>query len=89
MTMPGSITSTEEPSRTRGKRSSRRHEPESRHIVEAKVPTAAEALDRITIPKEAIERISEVITPGSSLVVSDQGLGRETGRFTDFIVETR
>ena len=41
------------------------------------------------MPKEAVERISEILIPGSSLVVSDQGLGRETGRYTEFIVVTR
>jgi hypothetical protein len=48
--------------------------------------TAAEALGRIQIPQEAVERISELLIPGSSLVVSDEGLGRETGRYTEFIV---
>jgi len=51
--------------------------------------TAAQALDRIQFPKEAIDRISELLIPGSSLVVSDDGLGRETGRGTEFIVLTR
>ena len=51
--------------------------------------TAAEALDRIQFPKEAVDRISELLIPGSSLVVSDDGLGRETGRGTEFIVLTR
>jgi hypothetical protein len=27
-----------------------------------------------------------LLIPGSSLVVSDEGLGRETGRYTEFIV---
>jgi L,D-transpeptidase catalytic domain len=48
--------------------------------------TAAEALDRIAMPKEAVERISELLIPGSSLVIADEGLGRETGRYTEFIV---
>jgi hypothetical protein len=30
-----------------------------------------------------------MIIPGSSLIISDQGLGDETGEGTDFIVETR
>jgi len=51
--------------------------------------TAAEALERISFPPEAVERISELLTPGSSLVVSDHGLGRETGRYTEFIVLTQ
>ena len=49
-------------------------------------PKAAEALNRIQMPQEAVERISELLIPGSSLVVSDEGLGRETGRYTEFIV---
>ena len=48
--------------------------------------TAAQALDRIPLPQEAIDRIGELLIPGSSLVVSDEGLGRETGRYTEFIV---
>jgi L,D-transpeptidase catalytic domain len=48
--------------------------------------TAAEALNRIVMPKEAVDRISELLIPGSSLVIADEGLGRETGRYTEFIV---
>jgi hypothetical protein len=63
-------------------------EPAAAH--DGKAPsTAAEALDRINLPPEAVERISELLTPGSSLVVSDHGLGRETGRYTEFIVLTQ
>jgi lipoprotein-anchoring transpeptidase ErfK/SrfK len=51
--------------------------------------TAAQALDRVTIPPEALERISEMMTPGASLIISDKGLGGETGVGTDFIVLTR
>ena len=46
------------------------------------------ALDRIEIPQDVVERISELLTPGSSLVISDHGLSGETGRGTDFIVVT-
>jgi hypothetical protein len=48
-----------------------------------------EALARIQIPQEVIDQISQMIVPGSSLIVSDQGLGEETGEGTDFIVVTR
>jgi len=59
-------------------------------IYSSKPPSsAAEALNRIQFPKEAVDRISELLIPGSSLVVSDEGLGRETGRGTEFIVLTR
>lgn len=51
--------------------------------------TPHEALARIQIPQDAIDRISALIVPGSSLIVSDQGLGEETGEGTDFIVVTR
>jgi hypothetical protein len=51
--------------------------------------TAAEALDRIQFPQEAVDRISELLIPGSSLVISDAGTSHETGRGTEFIVLTR
>ena len=46
-------------------------------------------LARIEIPPDVVEALSELIVPGSSLVVTDQGLGGETGEGTDFIVVTR
>ncbi len=46
------------------------------------------ALDRIEIPQDAVDRISELLTPASSLIISDNELSRETGRDTDFIVVT-
>jgi lipoprotein-anchoring transpeptidase ErfK/SrfK len=55
----------------------------------APLPTPQEVLARIEIPQDVIDRISELMAPGSSLVVSDQGLGDETGGGTDFIVVTR
>jgi hypothetical protein len=48
-----------------------------------------DALAHIQIPQDVIERISQLIIPGSSLIVSDQGLGEETGEGTDFIVVAR
>jgi hypothetical protein len=50
------------------------------------VAAAEAALDRISIPKEALERITEVVLPGSSLIISDEALSRETGKDTDFVV---
>ncbi|HEX6001346.1 MAG TPA: L,D-transpeptidase family protein [Hyphomicrobiaceae bacterium] len=47
---------------------------------------AKTALDRIAIPQEAAERISELVAPGASLIVSDEKLSRETGKATEFIV---
>ncbi len=71
-------------------RRGRREEPVERPLGELPPPqTPAEALARIEIPQDAIDRISALMVPGSSLVVSDQGLGEETGEGTDFIVVTR
>jgi L,D-transpeptidase catalytic domain len=47
------------------------------------------ALNRIEIPQDVFARISDLITPGSSLIVSDRGMSDETGSDTDFIVEMR
>ena len=50
----------------------------------------AEALDRISIPQDAMARITEALTTGASIVVSDQGINQgETGEGTDFIVSLR
>jgi lipoprotein-anchoring transpeptidase ErfK/SrfK len=59
--------------------------------VEAAGPTETpeQALARIDIPPDVIDQISQLIVPGSSLVISDHGLGPETGSGTDFIVVTR
>jgi len=53
------------------------------------VSTAAAALDRITLPPEAIEQISALLSPGASLIVSDNALSDETDIDTDFVVLTR
>jgi lipoprotein-anchoring transpeptidase ErfK/SrfK len=57
----------------------------------APVPDSpAEALDRLTIPAEAKARITEALSTGSSIIVSDQGIAAgETGEGTDFIVSLR
>jgi hypothetical protein len=50
----------------------------------------AEALDRLTIPADAMARIVEALSTGGSIIVSDQGIGGgETGEGTDFIVSLR
>jgi lipoprotein-anchoring transpeptidase ErfK/SrfK len=63
------------------------------HMVDTASPEpslqkANAALDRIEMPPDATERIAELLTPGSSLIVSDYGIS-ESGPDTDFIVETR
>ncbi len=50
----------------------------------------AEALDRLTIPADAMARITDALSTGGSIIVSDQGIaGGETGEGTDFIVSLR
>jgi lipoprotein-anchoring transpeptidase ErfK/SrfK len=51
--------------------------------------SAAAVLDQIEIAPDVVARISEYVAPGASLIVSDYGLGHETGNYTDFIVVTR
>jgi len=52
--------------------------------------TAAEALELLELPQDAMDRISELISPGASLIISDHGLNREMrAAGTDFIVLTR
>jgi lipoprotein-anchoring transpeptidase ErfK/SrfK len=50
---------------------------------------ARAALKRIAMPPDVVERIADLLVPGSSLILSDQAMSKETGRGTDFIVETR
>lgn len=47
------------------------------------------ALGRITIPDDTRQRIDAMLTPGSTLTISDTGVGPETGQGTDFITLTR
>ena len=47
---------------------------------------AKAALDRISIPQEALDRIAGMALPRSSLIISDEALSSETGKGTDFIV---
>ena len=70
-------------------RRSRSNRPVKAIETETPIPSASAALDRLVMPPELAERISELITPGSSLIVSDNRLSDETGEYTDFIVLTR
>lgn len=46
---------------------------------------AKNALDRITIPKEIIDRIAPTALPRSSIIVSDEPLSEETNYRTEFV----
>ena len=47
---------------------------------------AKDALDRITIPQEVIDRIGPTVLPRSSIVISDEPLSKETNYRTEFVV---
>jgi hypothetical protein len=46
---------------------------------------AKDALDRITIPKDVLDRIAPTVLPRSSIIVSDEPLSRETNYRTEFV----
>jgi hypothetical protein len=73
--------------------STREREAPAKQFTEATLPVllpnkANTALDRIEIPQDAVDRISELLTPASSVIISDYGISHETGKDTDFIVVT-
>jgi hypothetical protein len=47
---------------------------------------AKAALDRIAIPQNTLDRIAEMVSPRSSLIISDEALSSETGKGTEFVV---
>lgn len=55
------------------------------------LPSATEALDRLKLSEDVLARLGELLTAGSSLIISDQGIAAsgETGAGTDFIVRLR
>jgi lipoprotein-anchoring transpeptidase ErfK/SrfK len=76
-----------EPAKGKGRRA--RDEKPAPQSSEALHKAAYDALDRIELPAEALDRIAPLMAPGASLLISDQGLGGETGQETDFIVVTK
>ena len=68
----------------------RRREIEEERASDTPPPQGpAQVFARIEISPEVRDAIAQMIIPGSSLIISDQGLGDETGEGTDFIVVTR
>jgi hypothetical protein len=47
---------------------------------------AKAALERLVLPQDAPDRIGEMVSPRSSLIISDEALSPETGNGTDFVV---
>ena len=73
--------------------STKEREATAKRIIATTLPAplpdkANTALDRIEIPQDVMERISGLLTPASSLIISDHGISYETGKGTDFIVVT-
>jgi hypothetical protein len=46
---------------------------------------ARNALDRVTIPQDVLDRIAPTALPRSSIIVSDEPLSRETNYRTEFV----
>jgi lipoprotein-anchoring transpeptidase ErfK/SrfK len=69
------------------RRKKRRHDDEAPVVAAGHDADAAEALARIQMPKEAEEQLAELMKPGSSFIISDYGLSRETSARTEFVVE--
>ncbi len=89
VSMPAAAPKKAEVKYVRDRRTGRIEKVATPAVVPTPTATAAEALDRIEIPPYALARISSLMSPGATLIVSDQGLGPETGLETDFIVLTR
>ncbi|MFD1695205.1 L,D-transpeptidase family protein [Roseibium aestuarii] len=51
--------------------------------------TMTQALDRLVIGDKVARDLSAMLTPGSSLIVTDRSFARNTGLGTDFVVVTR
>jgi hypothetical protein len=69
------------------RRKRRRHEDEAYVASAGEDADPARALQRIEIPKETKEQLAELMKPGSSFIVSDYPLSRETSNRTEFVVE--
>jgi hypothetical protein len=55
-------------------------------VNEADLPNAKAALDRVVIPDDTVDRIAQLVSPRSSLIISDEGPSSETGRGTEFVI---
>jgi lipoprotein-anchoring transpeptidase ErfK/SrfK len=88
VTLPDYAASEPEP-RRKGKKSKQDEHEAAAHVSDSARLAAANALERVEIPQDAIDRIADVLSPGASLIISDYPLSGETGKYTDFIVETK
>jgi hypothetical protein len=54
--------------------------------ISTDLPGAKAALDRVVIPQDILDRVTEMVSPRSSLIISDEALSSETGRGTEFVI---
>jgi hypothetical protein len=54
--------------------------------IRTDLPRAKAALDRIIIPEDTVDRIAQMVSPRSSLIISDEGPSSETSRGTEFVI---
>jgi hypothetical protein len=55
-------------------------------VNETDPPNAKAALDRVIIPEDTVDRITQLVSPRSSLIISDEGPSSETGHGTEFVI---
>ena len=55
-------------------------------VNETNPPNAKVALDRVIIPEDTVDRITQLVSPRSSLIISDEGPSSETGQGTEFVI---
>jgi hypothetical protein len=55
-------------------------------LISTDLEGAKAALDRIAIPQDTVDQIAAMISPRSSLIVSDEELSSETGNGTEFVI---
>jgi hypothetical protein len=55
-------------------------------VNEADLPSAKAALDRVIIPADTVDRITQLVSSRSSLIISDEGPSSETSRGTEFVI---
>jgi L,D-transpeptidase catalytic domain len=55
-------------------------------VIATDINDAKAALDRVTIPQDSVDRIAEMVSPRSSLIISDEALSPETSNGTEFVV---
>jgi hypothetical protein len=54
-----------------------------------RVANAKEAFDRLEIPKDAVDRISALMSVGATIIITDQGFSRHSSLDSDYMISTR